>query len=99
MWRFSKVGVGIGAVLISLQGYCFDEKAALKESQAAIGREIRGYTLRDASGAEVRLEDLRGKPLVVHFVYTGCFQVCPASTQILASPRSASTCRSTRRRP
>lgn len=84
MWRFSKVAVGIAVTLISSQGYCFDEKAALTESQAAIGREIRGYTLRDATGRDVRLEDLRGKPLVVHFVYTGCFQVCPASTQFLA---------------
>ena len=30
-------------------------------------------------------EDLRGKPLVVNFVYTGCFQVCPAATQFLAA--------------
>jgi protein SCO1/2 len=32
----------------------------------------------------VRLSELRGKPLVVSFVYTGCFQVCPATTQFLA---------------
>ena len=32
-----------------------------------------------------RSRDLRGKPLVVHFIYTGCFQVCPTTTQFLAS--------------
>jgi protein SCO1/2 len=69
---------------LSFSAVAFDEKAALKESQAAIGREIGGYALRDANGAAVRLDELRGKPLVVHFVYTGCFQVCPASTQFLA---------------
>ncbi|OGA74170.1 MAG: hypothetical protein A3G81_12900 [Betaproteobacteria bacterium RIFCSPLOWO2_12_FULL_65_14] len=72
-------------LFVSLSAAAFDEKAALKESQAAIGREIGGYTLRDAESRPVRLDELRGKPLVVHFVYTGCFQVCPASTQFLAT--------------
>ncbi len=80
MWRFCSLLI----VFFSVSAAAFDEKAALLESQAAIGREIRGYTLRDAEGRELRLEELRGKPLVVHFVYTGCFQVCPTSTQFLA---------------
>jgi len=62
----------------------FDEKLALKESQAAIGRAVGDYTLRDSEGRTVRLSELRGKPLVVNFVYTGCFQVCPVTTQFLA---------------
>ncbi len=62
----------------------FDEKQALKESQAAIGRQVGDYRLLNSDGKPVRLSDLRGKPLVVNFVYTGCFQVCPTSTQFLA---------------
>jgi cytochrome oxidase Cu insertion factor (SCO1/SenC/PrrC family) len=62
----------------------FDQKVALRESQAALGRTIGDYTLRDTEGRAVRLADLRGKPLVVNFVYTGCFQVCPVTTQFLA---------------
>jgi protein SCO1/2 len=84
MSRFSRAAIGIAGILLAIPGYGFDEKAALKESQAAIGREVPGYTLRDQNGRPVRLDELRGKPLVVHFVYTGCFQVCPASTQFLA---------------
>ncbi|HEX6297841.1 MAG TPA: SCO family protein [Burkholderiales bacterium] len=68
----------------SLGANAFDEKAALKESQAAIGRELGDYRFRDSEGRAVRLSELRGKPLVVSFVYTGCFQVCPASTRFLA---------------
>ncbi len=60
-----------------------DEKLALRDSQAAIGRMVGDYALRDTEGRGVRLADLRGKPLVVQFVYTGCFQVCPASTAFL----------------
>jgi len=61
-----------------------DEKRALRESQAAIGRTLGEYALRDTDGKAVRLAALRGKPLVVQFVYTGCIQVCPASTAFLA---------------
>ena len=67
-----------------LAGFAFDEKAALKESQAAIGREVGDFKFVSSEGKDISLRDLRGKPLVVHFIYTGCFQVCPASTQFLA---------------
>ena len=62
----------------------FDEKQALQASQAAIGREIGNYVFRDSEEREVRIAQLRGQPLVVNFIYTGCFQVCPASTRFLA---------------
>ena len=80
MWRF----VSFILIFISNNVAAFDEKLALQESQAAIGRTLGEYTLRDHEGRAVRLSELRGKPLVVHFIYTGCFQVCPTSTQFLA---------------
>jgi protein SCO1/2 len=61
-----------------------DYAKALRESQAAIGRSVGDYALRDTSARGVRLADFRGKPLVVSFVYTGCFQACPVTTQFLA---------------
>lgn len=69
--------------LAAFAAQAFDEKAALKESQAAIGRQVGDYAFRDSEGKTVRLSELRGKPLVVNFVYTGCMQVCPATTQFL----------------
>jgi protein SCO1/2 len=60
-----------------------DEAAALRDSQAAVGRAIGDYTLKDREGRPVRLASYRGKPLLVSFIYTGCFQVCPATTQAL----------------
>src|SRR5574337_1273336 len=60
-----------------------DEAAALRAGQAAIGRTIGEYTLLDRQGRPVRLSAYRGKPLLVSFIYTGCFQVCPASTRLL----------------
>ena len=62
---------------------------ALRASQAAIGRPLEAdgiarLELRDALNQPVTLADYRGKPLVVSFIYTGCFQACPITTQRLA---------------
>ena len=72
-------------VFILVRAEAFDEKSALKESQAAIGRQVGDYRFIDSEGRAVSLAELRGKPLVVNFVYTGCFQVCPTATQFLAT--------------
>lgn len=58
-------------------------EAAVRVSQQAIGRQVSDWRFTDHRGRAVNAADLRGKPLVVSFVYTGCFQVCPASTQFL----------------
>ena len=79
MWRCA-----LSFLLAASPAFAFDEKLALQESQAAIGRQIGNYRFIDSSHREIRLADLRGKPLVVNFVYTGCSQVCPATTQFLA---------------
>ncbi len=56
---------------------------AVRTSQAAIGRSVGDWSFVDRAGRPVRMSDYRGKPLVVSFIYTGCFQVCPATTQFL----------------
>jgi len=81
MWRF----LSLLLLSIAVRAEAFDQKAALKESQAAIGRQVGDYSFTDSNGRTVRLSELRGRPLVVNFVYTGCFQVCPTATQFLAT--------------
>ncbi len=61
----------------------FDDAQALEISQAAIGRTVGGFSLRDRKRRKVTLEDYRGKPLVVSFIYTACFHTCPIITQTL----------------
>ena len=58
---------------------------ALQISQTVIGKQIDDFTLLDREGRPVRLSHYRGKPLVVSFIYTGCFQVCPLTTRSLQS--------------
>jgi len=61
-----------------------DYRQALATSQAAIGRTLPAFRLTDSYGNAVNLGDYRGRPLVVSFIYTGCFQACPVATQFLA---------------
>ncbi|MFN0183576.1 MAG: SCO family protein [Aquabacterium sp.] len=61
-----------------------DEREALSASEAVIGQVVpSALPLRDRHGRPVTLADYRGKPLLVSFIYTGCFQVCPAQTRML----------------
>ena len=64
-------------------GTALDAPAALQISQRAVGKPLGDYTLSATDGTLVRLADYRGKPLLVSFIYTGCTQVCPATTQFL----------------
>lgn len=61
-----------------------DERAALRLSQSVIGDSVADFRFRTSRGEEVRLSQLRGKPVVVSFIYTGCFQACPVTTRFLA---------------
>ncbi|MDO9460090.1 MAG: SCO family protein, partial [Alphaproteobacteria bacterium] len=60
-----------------------DEAGALRRGQAVIGNLIGDHGLLDRQGRPLRLSQFRGKPLLVSFVYTGCFQVCPGGTRAL----------------
>ena len=65
-------------------GQKFDYDLALKTSQSAIGRQLADYAFTNAKGEPVKLEDFRGKPLVLSMVYTSCYQICPMTTRHLS---------------
>ncbi len=60
-----------------------DQTAALRTSQAAVGHVVKDFTLLNREGKPVRLSSYRGKPLLVSFIYTACFQICPLTTRSL----------------
>ena len=62
----------------------FEETAALKQSQAAIGGQVRDHRFVDVNGKTVRMSDFAGKPLVISLIYTSCYNTCPQITQSLA---------------
>lgn len=71
-------GARTGLVLNTL-----DDKAALELSQSVIGTPLADHVLLDRQGRPTQLAKYRGKPLLVNFVYTSCFQVCPTTTKNL----------------
>ncbi len=56
---------------------------AVVRSEAAIGQQLPPMTFTDVNNSKVRLADLRGKPLLISLVYTGCTDVCPMVIQNL----------------
>jgi protein SCO1/2 len=59
----------------------FDADRALRQSQAAIGRELDpGLRFVDEAGRSRTLGEFRGRPLVISPIYTSCFGVCPTTT-------------------
>ena len=65
-------------------GTSLDPRGALAASQKAIGGTLGEHPLTTSDGRPIRTTGFRGKPLVVSFIYTGCFQVCPTTTKFLA---------------
>jgi protein SCO1 len=71
-------GARTGLVLNTL-----DSKAALELSQSVVGTSLGDHVLLDRQGRPTPLARYRGKPLLVNFIYTACFQVCPTTTRNL----------------
>ena len=71
-------GANSGLTLTAL-----DEKAAFELSQSAIGKRVGDFVLLDREGRPVELSSYRGKPLLVNFIYTACFQACPTTIRNL----------------
>jgi len=88
LWLACAIGA-TGSQALALPA--LDPDAALRASQAAIGRELADHALLDAQCQPVRLSSYRGKPLLVSFIYTGCFQVCPTTTRSLSEAVDALT--------
>jgi len=54
------------------------EEQAIARSEAAVGNLLPPMTFVDTQGRRIALTELRGKPLLISLVYTGCADICPA---------------------
>lgn len=77
----------ITAFAPAAQAHSLDEVDAMlgdKEKYfQVIDKPAPDFKLRSADGRAVQLVDLRGKVLVLHFIYTSCPDVCPLHTERL----------------
>lgn len=60
-----------------------DQELALRDSLAVIGKQPPDFRMLDQNGKPVSLSSFRGKPLLVNFIYTGCYRICPNSSRAL----------------
>jgi protein SCO1 len=49
-----------------------------------MGQEAPDFALEDADGRAVKLDDLRGKVVVLNFIYTSCPDLCPLHSERIA---------------
>lgn len=61
-----------------------DPDESLRRSQAAIGGVVGDHRFVDQQGRDLRLMALRGRPVVLSFIYSSCAFVCPTITTSLA---------------
>ncbi len=78
-------GAGLAALLAAhggaaLAGTNDADAAALRTSQAAIGRVARDHAFTGQDGRPLSLAELRGRPVVLSLVYTNCYSICSGST-------------------
>jgi protein SCO1/2 len=76
----------LGAVVLAA-GSSDDDPAAdsggagFEGARMPAGVRAPDFTLRDQDGEQVSMRSLRGKPVIVTFLYTTCDDTCPAQAQ------------------
>lgn len=59
------------------------EEQAAALSEAAIGNQLPDLTFTTSEGRKIELASLRGRPVLVTMIYTGCTGVCPTILESL----------------
>lgn len=62
-----------------------EQRLAEQERYMVLEEEpFPSFTLQDADGESVRLDDFRGKVVVLNFIYATCPDVCPLHSELMA---------------
>jgi protein SCO1/2 len=75
---------GLAVLGAAAPAAALDQDAALRASQAVLGRTVADHSFVRADGRRLTLAELRGQPVLVSFIYTSCAFVCPTITSSLA---------------
>jgi protein SCO1/2 len=74
----------LGAVVLAADSNDKPDIGAGSEFEGAVmpaGVRAPDFTLRDQDGKQVSMRALRGRPVIVTFLYTTCDDTCPAQAQ------------------
>lgn len=50
-----------------------------------VDSDVPDFALEDAAGSPIEMSDLRGKVVILHFIYTNCGDFCPLHTELIAT--------------
>lgn len=88
MWSLKLLAASLVVLAVNAAAHSLDEvEAQLGDREQyfqPIDKEAPDFTLQDPDARAVGLEDLRGKVVVLHFVYTSCPDVCPLHAERIA---------------
>jgi protein SCO1/2 len=86
--RLLAVAAMVAGLTHGAQAHSLDEVDAMLKGDEKyfqpIDKPAPDFTLRAADGRVMRLADLRGKVVVLHFIYTSCTDVCPLHAEKIA---------------
>jgi protein SCO1/2 len=71
----------LAVVILSARGDNVDAAGPWAGAIRPAGAPVADFTLRDQDGDLVRMTDLRGKPVVLTFLYSTCRDTCPIMAQ------------------
>jgi protein SCO1 len=86
---FLVAAFALGAVVLAA-GSSGDDDGESKGFEGALmpaGVRAPDFSLRDQDGKPVSMRSLRGKPVLVSFLYTTCDDTCPAQAQTMRGAR------------
>jgi protein SCO1/2 len=80
--RHSLVAIAIGSVhVLAIAAWRIEAvENSPSESRLAVIRPAPDFKLTDQSGKELRMPELKGKVVLVSFIFTTCNGTCPATT-------------------
>ncbi|WP_245266628.1 SCO family protein [Mesorhizobium sp. LNHC252B00] len=90
--HFLRCLISVAALIVGFvhgaQAHSLEELDAMLQGDEKYFQQIDkpapDFTLRTADGHMVRLADLRGKVVILHFIYTSCTDVCPLHAEKIA---------------
>jgi len=74
----------VGATLLIVRSRASGNTATLQGTDMG-AKPAPGFRLSDQTGALIALDQLRGRPVVVTFLYTHCPDVCPLTAEKMAA--------------
>jgi protein SCO1 len=93
--------LALGATVLAAGGRDDEEPASGSAFEGAVmpeGLRAPDFELRDQDGERVSMRALRGRPVLVTFLYTTCEDSCPAQAQIVRGALAVDPPRDTPRR-